>query len=247
MAAERPNKPRRTPKVAGRSTSRVELSAQAEAKKASLSDDVVAAQEPVSGVERKRMRADAERTAVERKRAVTDVEPGANNTAGTYRLAAIVAAIAAVIGVVATILAFHPGAEVSDNRAFVDQGETDRVLSAARDAACAPFQYDFQKLDKWAANAESKLTGGALDEIQTFLQASKEMIKQTQAASDCRVDVVGLSELTPNRAVVLADMLVSTTKAGAIDQSSMPHVRFILVRDPDRGQDDWLISEIHAF
>ncbi|GED99749.1 hypothetical protein nbrc107696_01960 [Gordonia spumicola] len=242
-----PNKPRRTPKVAGRSTSRVELSANATAKLAQQAKDEYETPTAVaSGVERKRQRADAEKAAVERKRAVTDVEPGVNNTSGTYRLAAILAAAAVVVGVIATILAFHPGAEVSDNRAFVDQGETDRVLSAARDGACSPFTFDYRKLDAWTSNFESKLTGEALDVIRKYAKTSKELAVQTQSASDCRVDVVGLSDLTATRAVVLTDMIVSTTKAGAIDQSAMPHVRLTLVRDPANGDDNWLISNIEA-
>jgi Mce-associated membrane protein len=249
MAAERSNKSRRTPRVAGRSTARVEISSDATARRDASVEPAAAveATTAISGVERKRRRADEVRTASERAKAASDVEPGANDTAGTYRLAAIIAAVAVVIGVIATILAFHPGAELSDNRAFVAQGESDRVLAAARDGACAPFQFDYRKMDKWVSEAETQLTGAALDAFRQYLPTSKKLAAQTQASSDCRVDVMGLAELDNHNAVVVAKLIVSTTKGGAIDQSVMPHVRFALVRDPDHGHDDWQISEIQNY
>ncbi|WP_207924478.1 hypothetical protein [Gordonia zhaorongruii] len=293
MAADRPNKPRRTPKVAGRGGARIELSQDAAAKRAARAANADTSSESSatgttqrsekadvqkpsaggaapagagqrapsparpagrglrkpapaageSGVERKRQRVEAERQAAERDRARTDVEPGVRNTGSALRLASILGAVAVVIAAIAAILAFHPGADVSDNRAFVDRGETDQVLSEARDVGCAPFRFDYENLDKWNAKVGDQLTGTALDQFRKFLKSSREMITQTKAASECRADVVGVSELEDDRAVVVADMVVSTTRNGAADQSTMPHVQFTLVK----RDGDWRLSDLSAF
>ncbi|GAA4659357.1 hypothetical protein [Gordonia humi] len=249
--AERPNK-RRTPKVAGRSTSRVEISRQAQDRRESTADAAVdttvvpestdtpetprrgvGLRKPTgeSGVERKRRAAEQERSdaAAERERA--DVEPGAHDTGGTYRMAAIVGAVAVLLGVVATVLAVHPGASTSANKAFVDKGESEKVLAQARDSLCAPFQFKYGELDKWLGNVESKLTGQARREFLANVDSSRSLVEQTKASQDCRVDAVGLLDLSHDRAEVLTNLVVSTTREGSIAASDMPQLRVVMTRE----------------
>ncbi|MCF8605450.1 hypothetical protein L5I01_19030 [Gordonia sp. HY442] len=266
MAAERPNQ-RRPRKVAGRTAARVELSQEAQdrrkttgdqaekvalTKKPSATDSAVAEpagdaqakrtvglRKPESGVDRKRNRVEAEREVVERERARTDVEPGVNDTKGTYRLAAVLGAVAVVIAAIAAVLGFHPGADVSDNKAFVDQEASEKVLSQARTTACAPFQFKYQNLDHWLADAESKLSGSAGEQFKTHLNTNRSIIEQTKASSECRVETVGLMDLTRDRATVLAALQIDITRDGALVESNKPKTGVVLVRNGD----DWLVDQ----
>ncbi|MDR2279629.1 MAG: hypothetical protein LBE07_02105 [Gordonia sp. (in: high G+C Gram-positive bacteria)] len=226
------NKPRRTPKVAGRATSKVEVSEVGVAKRAAATGSTTASV-GVSGVERKRQRVEDARSEAEAKRAASDVEPSARGTDSTYRLAAVLAGAAAVVAAVAVLFALHPGADVSDNKAFVDQGRTEQVLAGTRDAACVPFQYDYRTLDKWLGRVGDYLTGSSLELFQTNLKTSRELITQTKSSSDCRVDAVGLSEMSRDSATAIANLVVSTNQNGAITDSQFPQVRIVMQRDGD--------------
>lgn len=230
------NKPRRTPKVAGRATSKVEVSDAGVAKRAAAAGVPAGAttQVGVSGVERKRQRVEDARSEAEAKRAATDVEPSVRGTESTYRLAAALAGAAVVVAAVAVLFAFHPGADVSDNKAFVDQGKTEQVLAGTRDAACVPFQYDYRTLDKWLGRVGDYLTGQSLEIFQTNLKTSRELITQTKSSSDCRVDAVGLAELSRDSATAIANLVVSTNQNGAITDSQSPQIRIVMQRDGDR-------------
>lgn len=259
MMADRPNQ-RRARKVAGRSASRVELSERAQERsqstagagnaEAARSHEApsraaarsVGLRKPTdgeSGVDRKRRRIDAEREVAERERSLTDVEPDANDTRGTVRLAAIFAAIAVVLGAIAAVLAFHPGADVSDNKAYVDQEGTEKVLSQARSVACAPFQYKYQNIDHWLTEAQSKLSGSAREQFQTFLGTNKKAIEDTKSSSDCRVDTIGLMDLTHDRATLLTSMQIDTTREGQLVESNSPKSVMVMVRDGDQ----WLLDQ----
>lgn len=258
MAAKRPIKPtsspsKRTPKVAGRSSARVTVSkAVEEAVDTAASDtDVVAtgtADEAtsstgaVSGVERKRRAAAARevREKAERSRAAEGKPP--RGTEATLRTAAIVGAIAVVLGVIATVLALHPGAEVSDNRAFIDQSETDQVLSQTRSAACAPFQYDYKTVDRWIDSTRDQFTGEALKQFEDNLKVTTEIIKQAQSSSECQVDQMGVESLQGDHASVIGTLIVSETSQGNIKQS-LPHIRY----DVKREDGKWRINSIGGF
>ncbi|MCF8589715.1 hypothetical protein [Gordonia liuliyuniae] len=255
MAAERPNQ-RRTRKVAGRSTARVELSQTARERKqskgpAGTAEPVSQAEETArsvslrkpqgaeSGVDRKRRLVEAEREVAERERSMTDVEPGVRDTRGTYRLAAVLGAVAVLLGAIAAVFAFHPGADVTDNKAFVDQEASEKVLSQARSAACAPFQYKYQNLDYWLTEAQSKLSGTAREQFQANLKTNRSIIEQTKSSSDCRVETVGLMDLSHDHATVLAALQIDTTRDGALVESNKPKTGIVLVRDGD----EWLVDQ----
>ena len=71
----------------------------------------------------------------------------------------VLAGIAAVLFVIAAILAFHPGAEIGPNKAFVDQESTSQLTSQAQERICAVFGYDHTELDEWQRRAQDALTG----------------------------------------------------------------------------------------
>lgn len=254
MAGGRPNKPgsgKRTPKVAGRAAPRVTVSRPVQADTDEQMQHSTVPAEPVdtagptvSGVERKRQVAAQKAAREEAAAAALNQGRPPRDTSSTLRLAAITGAVAVVLGVIATVLAFHPGVTVSDNRAFVDQRETDKVLSQARAGACAPFQFDYKKLDQWAASTRDTFTGGALDQFETFLKTNRSVIEQSKTASECQIDALGLSDLTDDRAVVVGTLIVSTSRDGVIADSQVPHVQYTLTKD-DGG--NWKISEVGQF
>ncbi|MBM7365914.1 hypothetical protein [Gordonia hydrophobica] len=263
MAAGRPIKrtsspSKRTPKVAGRGGSRVTVAKNADETAAeTITASETTAEKPaaeksagesgtstvVSGVERKR-RAAAERVEQEEaERAVLLEGKPPRSTGATFRTAAIIGAAALVLGIVAAILAFHPGAEVNDNRAFVDSAETEQVLSNARSAACAPFQFDYKNLDGWIASTHDQFTGGALDQFETYLKVQRQVIEQTKSASECQVDSMGVESLDGDNASVIATLIVSTSRDGIVNESSVPHVRYSLVR----MDGTWRVNEVGGF
>ncbi|EGD55296.1 hypothetical protein [Gordonia neofelifaecis] len=250
MASGRTNKSgsgssKRTPKVAGRGAPRVSVSKPADADTAvPVEDTVEAAATPVSGVERKRRVAAQKAAESEAAAAEQATGPGPRDTGSTFRLAAILGAVAVVVGVIATVLAFHPGADVNDNRAFVDQAETDQVLAQARAGACAPFQFDYQKLDKWADSTRETFTGGALDQFETFLKTNRNVIEQTKTASECQIEAMGVSDLEDDHATVVGTLVVSTSRDGVIAASDTPHVQYTMAKTEDG---DWKISEVGQF
>lgn len=231
--------PKRTPRVAGRNAPRVSV-ANREAGEKVVEEKTSATTAVTSGVERKRRAAAAKAAEAE---AVANVdEPGAppRDTAATLRLAAVLAAIAVVLGVIATIFAFHPGAKQTDNRAFVDKTQTEEVLAQARTAVCSSFNFDFNNLDRWADDVRSKFTGQALAEYEKVLKANRDIVKQARSASDCQVDVVGVQTMTDDTATVVASMIVSTSVNGVVQRKEVGFGQF----DFEKVDDDWLVNKV---
>lgn len=264
MAAKRPIKPssspsKRTPKVAGRTGARVTVpkpvEKTAEVRTANVGTADVgtanvgtanvrsgASTGGVSGVERKR-RAAAERDV--REQAERSQETGGTpprDTEAALRTAAVIGAIAVVLGVIATVLALHPGADVSDNRAFVDQSTTDQVLGQTRSAACAPFQYDYKTVDRWIDSTRDQFTGEALTQFEDNLKVTTQIIKQAQSSSECQVDQMGVESIDGDHASVIGTLVVSETSQGNIKQS-LPHIRY----DVKREDGTWRINAIGGF
>lgn len=151
---------------------------------------------------------------------------------------------AVVLAVVAVVLAFTPGADVGDNRAYVDQAATDQVAAQASSKICTAIAVDSADLDEWAERARAVLTGPALEEFDEFLPAQRELLGQTQAVADCRVDVLGVKSLTEDnrRAVVIANLIVSENQQGFVTGSATTSVQF----DLEKQGDQWFISEVLA-
>ncbi|WP_026917344.1 hypothetical protein [Gordonia shandongensis] len=252
MSTGRPRKtgatggPKRTPRVAGRNSPRVGgVHGDDTARTTRIADEApadtrAAARGTVSGVERKRRAAAAAREAMARRSKAADREPSVNGTGRTYLLAGIVAAVAVVLAAVAAVLGLHPGAGVTENKAFVDQGETDRASAFAKTAVCTPFAYDYRDLDKSERAFNEQYAGEAFEEFRDYFPTLKKTIVQAKSTSDCRVDVVGIQDLTEDRAVGQSSMIVSVNGQAAPPESSQFFVQFTLEKNDD---DQWRVTE----
>ena len=159
----------------------------------------------------------------------------------------VLAAIAAGLFVVAAILAFHPGAEIGPNKAFVDQESTAQLTSQAQERICAVFGYDHTELDKWQQRAQDALTGQARTEFDETLKAQRDLITQTKTGAECRVDAIGVRDLSGGgdgaTATVIANLIVSETQNSMATNSGAPRAQFAMVREGDQ----WRIRAVEPF
>ncbi|NLG47803.1 hypothetical protein [Gordonia sp. (in: high G+C Gram-positive bacteria)] len=237
----RSSSPKRTPRVAGRNAPRVTVNATPDAREY---DVTAVAPEPsaagISGVERKRRAAAAAKSAQEQRESEQRVGAPPRDTSATYRLAAVLGAVATVIGVAALIFALQPGADVGDNRAFVDTAATQDVLTAARNSVCIPVNFDYKDLDKWAGQVRENFSGQALDEYEKVLKTNKSILTQGKSASECQVDTVALQDLRDDTAEVLASLLVSTTVDGTIQEKNVAYTQYGMEKIDGR----WMITRV---
>ncbi len=159
----------------------------------------------------------------------------------------VLAGIAAVLFVIGAILAFHPGAEIGPNKAFVDQESTSQLTSQAQERICAVFGYDHTELDEWQRRAQDALTGQARTEFDETLKAQRELITQTKTGAECRVDAIGVRDLSGAddgaTATVIANLLVSETQNSMATNSGAPRAQFAMVREGDQ----WRIRAVEPF
>ncbi|KSU55045.1 MULTISPECIES: hypothetical protein [unclassified Gordonia (in: high G+C Gram-positive bacteria)] len=159
----------------------------------------------------------------------------------------VLAGIAAVLFVIAAILAFHPGAEIGPNKAFVDQESTSQLTSQAQERICAVFGYDHTELDEWQRRAQDALTGQARTEFDETLKAQRELITQTKTGAECRVDAIGVRDLSGAddgaTATVIANLVVSETQNSMATNSGAPRAQFAMVREGDQ----WRIRAVEPF
>ena len=148
--------------------------------------------------------------------------------------------IAAIIGGIAAVLAWHPGVSGAENRAFVNSGETSEVVSQLSDKACRPFTYDWQKLQESVKRASESLTGTAKTDFEKTSETNRKIIVQAKADSDCHVDTVGVSSLTEDRAVLIATLIISVNSDGQAVENVTPRLQYTMVKE----NGDWLISEV---
>ncbi|MDH3052071.1 hypothetical protein QEN42_19760 [Gordonia alkanivorans] len=162
-------------------------------------------------------------------------------------LAAILAAAAVVLGIVAVVLAFHPGADVGPNKAFVDQEATSQLTGQAQERICAIFGYEHTELDAWQKRAQDALTGQAREEFDKTFKAQKDLITQTKTGAECRVDALGVKDLTGGgdgaHATVIANMIISETQNSMATNSGAPRAQFAMVKEGDT----WRIQGVEPF
>ena len=162
-------------------------------------------------------------------------------------LAVALGAAAAVLAVFALIAGLHPGADIGPNKAFVDQAATTELTSQAQDKVCVAIAANGTDVDAWANKARAVLTGKALAEFNQYLPQQKQILAQTKAVADCRVDALGVSNMSGDSdgstATIVANMIISETQNGQASNSGVPRVQFSMVKKGDA----WLISEVDAF
>lgn len=177
------------------------------------------------------------------KRTTTSDAPSFVSTKSAIRLA--VAAV--VIGLIALVLAFTPGASIGPNKAFINQGATDELMSQARSKLCLPVAVTSKDFDKWAGQARAVLVGEALKNFNEYLPTQKQLIQQSKLIADCRVDSVGVRELTisddGDRARVLANILVSQNLGEQLLNSAAVRVDYTM----EKHGDQWMISGVDPF
>lgn len=153
-------------------------------------------------------------------------------------VAALVFAIIALVG------ALHPGASIGKNKAFIDAAATTELTSQAGGKACDVLAYDGTEFDKWAAKARSALTGKPLKDFNEYLPTQKQLIEQTKAVADCKVDGVGVMELTGSgdgaKAHVIMNLVISQSLNGIAANSGAPAIDLHMVRKGDA----WLIEQL---
>ncbi len=111
------------------------------------------------------------------------------------RTVGILAAVAVVLAVFAVIAGLHPGASIGANKAFVDQAATTELTSQVQSKACN-LTVDTVDVNKWADKARSVLTGTALSDFDKYLPQQREILNQTKQVADCRVESVGVADLS---------------------------------------------------
>ncbi|MHC3003451.1 hypothetical protein [Gordonia sp. GN26] len=158
-------------------------------------------------------------------------------------LAAILAAVAVVLGIVALVLAFHPGASIGPNKAFIEREATSELTGQAQQRICAVFGYEHTELDDWQKRAQDALTGQAREEFDKTFKAQKDLITQTKTGAECRVDALGVKDLTGDRATVIANLIISETQNSMATNSGAPRAQFAMVREGDT----WRIQGVEPF
>ena len=163
------------------------------------------------------------------------------------RLAATLGGIALLLGIFALIAGLHPGASIGANKAFVDQAATTELTSQAQDKVCVAIAANGTDVDAWSKKARAALTGKALAEFDKYLPQQKQILQQTKAVADCRVDALGVSNLSGDgdgsTATIVANMIISESQNGQATNSGVPRVQFAMVKKGDQ----WLISEVEPF
>ncbi|GAC67905.1 hypothetical protein [Gordonia soli] len=161
------------------------------------------------------------------------------------RAITLLIAVAAVLGVFAVVAAFHPGANLGDDKAFVDPVATSELTSQANETVCGPFSATSTNTDAWVAKTRGTLTGRALDEFNKYLPQQLEVVNQSKAAADCKVDALGVKNLSAdgNDAIVVVNLIVSETRAGMASGSGTLRIQYGMTKQDD----DWRIASVEAF
>ncbi|MFZ2512169.1 MAG: hypothetical protein WAW85_13910, partial [Gordonia sp. (in: high G+C Gram-positive bacteria)] len=148
--------------------------------------------------------------------------------------------VAAVLGGIAAVLAWHPGAVGTENKAFVNSSETSKVMAQLSSLACIPFNYTWQTVTEDMERASSTLTGTARDEFDKVVEVNRSIIVQRQAESFCQLDHLGLSSLTRNEAQAIGALIVQVNAGGKLAENNLLRLQYTMVRVGD----DWKISEV---
>lgn len=160
-------------------------------------------------------------------------------------LTAILAGVAVLLGVAAVILAFRPG--LGENRAFVDQSATTELIGQSQEQICAVWGHEHTDLDGWAKRAQNALTGDARKEFDESLKTQRDLITQTKSGAECRVDAVGITNLSGAgdgaHATVIANLIISETQNSIATNSLAPRVQFAMVKEGDT----WRIQGVEPF
>jgi len=163
-----------------------------------------------------------------------------------WRTVGVIAAIAVVIGAIAGVAAARPGVDLSSNEAFVDPALTSQVSAQAKSRICSVFAVNYAKLDDWERTAKANVTGEASTRFTQYAGAVRDALGQTgltEGGVDCRVDTVGVRDLTDSNATLVVNLILSQTEGQQASGSGTK--RYQVAMQNVNGQ--WLVSNFSDF
>ncbi|MFW0795407.1 hypothetical protein AAFP30_16470 [Gordonia sp. CPCC 205515] len=159
----------------------------------------------------------------------------------------VLGGVAAVLALFALIAGLHPGAKIGPNKAFIDQAGTTELTSQASTKLCQANSADAtteQNFDAWSGKTKTVLTGKALEQFNELIKAQKDALTQAKAKNDCRMDALGVQNMSGSddgaTAQLVATMIVSGSQNGIATQSISPRYQVNMVKHGDQ----WLIAEV---
>ncbi|MCK0438518.1 hypothetical protein MUG78_03310 [Gordonia alkaliphila] len=165
---------------------------------------------------------------------------GRRDAKATVSLAVTLWLVAAIVGGIAAIFAWHPGASGTQNEAFANAGATSEVKAQLEAKVCLPFQYEWNKLPESVERVRGAFTGSARKAFDDLMETNRQIIEQARADSECRVDSIAVSSLTDDRAELLSILVITTSIGGEPVEQVAPRMQVTMVKDD--GQ--WLISDV---
>jgi len=159
--------------------------------------------------------------------------------AGGWVLAAALLVAAVLLGAFATVAAFRPGIDDS-NEAYIDSKATEEVTAAASHALKTIYAYDVNKLDGYKDAVHAVVTGQMLTDFDKYADTNLAALKQAQTSADALADPIGVTLLTKDRAELLVNFVVSANKNGVAQQSASGPI----VLKMQKVDGKWLASAI---
>ncbi len=182
--------------------------------------------------------------------AVAKTAPGRSGSAGsTAPRGPLVLAAAGIVALLIGLVGFwHPGGANGQDKAFVDTSATTEVLGQVEDAACTVLgPRRGQTVDKWVASSRAVLVGQARADWEGQLPANRQMIEQSQQTNECRVDSIGVRELTGGQdgatAQVLANLVISLNQGGSAAGSVVVGIQYRVLRQAGK----WKITRVDTW
>lgn len=149
----------------------------------------------------------------------------------------VVGVVAVALVAFAIVAALKPGTAV-DNSAWVDQGESSEVTRQATEGLAALYRYNYETIDDDLANARAFMSPSMQADTDKFLDAIKSNARQSQTATDVDVMDIGLTRLESDKAELLANLNVSSTRAGVAYGNAM----FPIVVNMEKIDGTWVVS-----
>lgn len=149
----------------------------------------------------------------------------------------VVGVVALALVAFAIVAAFKPGTDL-DNSAWVDQGESSEVTRQATDGLTALYRYNYETIDDDLNNARQFMSPSMQSDTDKFLDAIKSNARQSQTATDVDVMDIGVTRLESDKAELLANINVSSTRAGVAYGNAM----FPIVVNMEKIDGKWVVS-----
>ena len=200
---------------------------------------------PVARVSTLRPRSESADTGAQPRQTRGPGRPSQTGDRRWWALPAILAGVAAILAALAIVLAFQPW--LGSDKAFIDAKATSQLTSQAQQRICAIFGYEYTELDAWQKRAQNALTGKAREEFDKSFKAQRDLITQTKTGAECRVDAIGVRDLTGGgdgaHASVIANLVISETQNSIATNSGAPRAQFAMVKEGDT----WRIEAVEPF